>query len=214
MTHRPRGAAIAGALIATLTLAGCGGDDSAVGSGTGSNVPPAAAGSVSKEHNAADVQFARDMIVHHRGAIEMADLAPSHAVSPEVKALAEQIRAAQQPEIDTMTGFLKAWGENLAPTGGANSGGMNHGGMDHGGMRPMPGMMSPQQMQQLGQAQGVDFDRMFLQMMIEHHNGAIEMARAEQVNGQNPQAIALAKRIETTQAQEVQRMQQLLQTLT
>lgn len=215
MTHRPRAAAIAGALIATLTLAACGGNDPAVSSGTGSNVPPAASGStVSKEHNNSDVRFAHDMIVHHRGAIEMADLAASRAVSPEVKALAEQIRAAQQPEIDTMTGFLKTWGENLPPTDSANSGGMNDGGMNHDGMRaPMPGMMSPQQMQQLGQAQGVDFDRMFLQMMIEHHNGAIEMARAEQANGQNAATIALAKQIETTQAQEVQRMQQLLQTL-
>ncbi len=111
-----------------------------------------------------------------------------------------------------MTGFLKTWGEKPPQADSANNGGMH--GMDHGEMRePMPGMMSRQQMQQLGQTQGVDFDRVFLQMMIEHHNGAIEMARTEQANGRNLHAIALANQIEITQAQEVQHMQQLLQTL-
>lgn len=100
-----------------------------------------------------------------------------------------------------MTGFLTAWGQNVTGDG------------DMEGMAGMPGMMDPQQMQQLGQAQGVNFDRMFLQMMIEHHNGAIEMARAEQANGQNPQAIALAQKIEADQSREVQRMGQLLQSL-
>ena len=65
-------------------------------------------------------------------------------------------------------------------------------------------------MRQFGQAQGVAFDRMFLQMMIDHHDGAIEMARGEQVDGQNPQAVELAKQIEAAQAAEVQRMQQQL----
>ncbi|MFN2495349.1 MAG: DUF305 domain-containing protein [Pseudonocardiaceae bacterium] len=192
---------IAGALITTLILASCGGADSSAGSPQGGNASaPPPSSQVSEEHDAADVQFARDMIVHHEQAVEMADLAETRAQNPEVKALAEEIRAAQQPEIDIMTGFLTAWGENPSQGGGM-------GGMDHSGM---PGM-SQQQMQQLGQAQGVAFDRMFLQMMINHHNGAIEMARGEQVDGQNPQAIELAKQIEAAQAAEVQHMQQLLQ---
>jgi uncharacterized protein (DUF305 family) len=201
VNHRVRGAVIVGALITTLTLASCGGADSSAGSPQGGNAPaPASSSQVSEEHNAADVQFARDMIVHHEQAVEMAGLAETRAQNPEVKALAEEIRAAQQPEIDIMTGFLTAWGENPSQGGGM-------GGMDHSGM---PGMMSQQQIQQLGQAQGVAFDRMFLQMMIDHHDGAIEMARGEQVDGQNPQAVELAKQIEAAQAAEVQRMQQLL----
>lgn len=210
MSYRARGAAIAGALIATLTLAACGSGEP-TGSGGGGNPPAASSATVSKEHNAADVQFARDMIVHHRQAVEMADLAATRAQSREVKELAEQIRAAQQPEIDTMTGFLTTWGEPVA--GGGGMGGMDGGMGGMGGMGSMPGMMSPQQMQQLGQAQGVDFDRRFLQMMTEHHNGAIQMARLEQATGQNPQATELARKIEATQAQEVQRMAQLQQTL-
>jgi uncharacterized protein (DUF305 family) len=73
-----------------------------------------------------------------------------------------------------------------------------------------PRMMSPQEMDQLRHAHGKAFDRMFLQMMIRHHQGAVEMARTELAHGVNPEAKRLARQIETSQTSEVSQMQQML----
>jgi len=194
-------AALVGGLTLALTLSACGGGDASSTSGSGA--PPAAsveASGISQEHNAADVEFARQMIPHHRQATEMAELAADRAESEDVKALAEEIIGAQQPEIETMTAMLETWGQPMTGDGSME-------GMDMGGTT---GMMRPQQMTELENASGAEFDRLFLQMMISHHKGAIEMARAEQVDGQNPQAIELAKQIESTQIEEIGRMQSLL----
>jgi uncharacterized protein (DUF305 family) len=77
----------------------------------------------------------------------------------------------------------------------------------------MPGMMSDAQMQELTAATGAEFDRLFLQLMIVHHQGAIEMADTELADGSNPAAVALAESITTSQTAEITEMQQLLQTL-
>lgn len=108
----PRGLVVAG----TLTLAACGGDndDSMNGmSGMGSSSPAAPSSSMdaASDFNDADVTFATDMIPHHRQAVEMAKLAETRAKSPEVKNLAVQILNAQDPEIQTMSGWLTAWGK-------------------------------------------------------------------------------------------------------
>jgi uncharacterized protein (DUF305 family) len=86
-----------------------------------------------------------------------------------------------------MSGWLKAWGKPV-PTSGEG----------HGGGHEMPGMMSEADMRMLNQTKGAEFDTMFLQMMIEHHDGAIIAAEDEQANGKNPDAKALAERVETT----------------
>lgn len=192
-------AAAGGALTFVLAVTGCGTNDTIS--------TPTAATTVSEVHAAPDVEFAQQMIVHHRGAIEMVDLAADRAQNPEIQALAEEIRAAQA-EIDAMSNWLQTWGEEVP-----GDTGMDHG--DMGGMEAMdmPGMMSPEQMQQLAQAEGAAFDRTFLEMMTEHHRGAVQMAQTEQAEGENPEAIALAEQIETSQAQEIDRMQQLLQSL-
>ena len=149
------------------------------------------------------------MIVHHREAIEMADLAADHAASAEVKSLGEAISAAQGPEIETMTEFWQAWdAEVLVGMSMEGMGGMS--GMDMGAMR---GAMTPEMMDQLMAARGTAFDRMFLEMMTAHHNGAIEMARTEQAEGQNLQALELAAIIETDQSGEVEEMRQILASL-
>ena len=192
--------ALVGGLTLALTLSACGDGASST---SGSDAPPAApveASEISQEHDAADVEFARQMIPHHRQATEMAELAADRAGSEDVKALAEEIIAAQQPEIETMTAMLDRWGQSMSGDGPM-------GGMDMGGMN---GMMTPQQMTELENASDAEFDRLFLQMMIVHHEGAVEMARAEQVDGQNPQAIELAKQIESAQIEEIGRMQGLL----
>lgn len=148
-------------------------------------------------HNAADVTFAQEMIPHHQQAIEMAELAESRAESNEVKALAAQIEAAQDPEITTMTNWLEVWGEAQPTSPG------------HGG-HAMPGMMTSAQMGDLTAVSGAHFDRMFLTMMIAHHEGAIAMATTEQADGANPDAIALAGQIKSAQEAEIATMRGLL----
>ena len=108
-------------------------------------------------------------IEHHRQAVAMAELAGTRAADADVKSLAGKIKAAQQPEIDTMTGWLSAWGKAPMP----HASGMNMGGMSHG---PMPGAMSGADMQKLAAAKGSDCDRLFLTLMIAQHQGAVTMA--------------------------------------
>ena len=197
------------ALVAALTVAGCGGNDTSTGSTTSSS-----SSSSSSAFNDADVTFAQSMIPHHQQAVQMAKMAKTNASSPEVKQLAEKIEAAQGPEIDTMTGWLKDWGKK-APSGSESD---DMGGMDHDsdddrdsmGSGDMPGMMSGADMKKMMGASGAGFDRMFLTMMIEHHTGAIEMAKAEQANGKSTDALALAKKIEADQTAEIAQMKQLL----
>ncbi len=235
---RSGAAALAAAL--TLTVAACGGTSSTASSTAAAASSTSAAGVSSTspssammspppagaEHNAADVAFAQQMIVHHQGAVEMADLAPSRAANQQVKDLAARIKAAQAPEIEQMTGWLTLWGAAMSASAGASTTDDGMGGMDMGGMgkegemstgassgMAMPGMMSDAQMQELTDATGADFDRLFLQLMIVHHQGAINMAGTERLQGSNPAALALAESIKTSQTAEITEMQQLLNTL-
>jgi uncharacterized protein (DUF305 family) len=153
--------------------------------------------SPSADRNDADIAFATGMIPHHQQAVEMAELATERTITPEIKSLAARIQAAQQPEIDQMTAWLKAWGAPL-PAGG------------HAGHGAMPGMMTDEQMNQLRQAAGSEFERQFIVMMIEHHQGAVEMARTELNSGQNAEAKALAQRIIEDQQAEITKMQGML----
>lgn len=187
-------AALAGAL---LVLAGCG-DDSSEASG--------------ESHNDADVTFAQQMIPHHQQAIEMAQMAAAQAESPEVKDLAADIEAAQGPEIETLTGWLEDWDEEVPDSMSDMEGDMGHDMSDMGeeSSSEMSGMMSTEDMTALEASSGAEFDQMFLTMMIEHHQGAIEMAQTEQSEGEYAEAIALAEEIETTQSEEIATMEDLL----
>lgn len=195
-------AAVAGAGALAL-LTACGGGGSSTGghdmSAMSSNAPATTGGTTpAATFNDADVMFAQMMIPHHQQAVEMAELAETRAADPEVKDLAAKIKAAQDPEIQAMQGWLKSWGKP-APTGG----------MAHA----MPGIMSEEDMKKLEAAKGKEFDKLFAQLMIAHHNGAIEMARTELQDGANPEAKELAKAIETAQQAEVAQMQKLLDRL-
>ena len=126
------------AALTALVVAGCGSDDTpAAAPAPSATASPSALSStgVSAERNDADVVFAQMMIPHHRQAIEMAKMAASRAADPKVKALAGKIEAAQDPEIQTTSGWLMAWNAPM-PTGMP---GMDHGGMS---MPSMPGAMS------------------------------------------------------------------------
>lgn len=196
---------LVGAASLALVAAGCsgssggsGGDGTSSASGDGAATTEAVA-----EFNDADVAFAQGMIPHHQQAVEMADLAETRAESQEVKALAAQIRDAQDPEIEQMSAWLEEWGEPVEST----DSGMDDGEM--GGMT-MDGMMTDAQMTDLEGASGAAFDTMFLEMMIDHHGGAIGMAKMEIADGSNPDAIALAEAIASAQEAEIETMQALL----
>ena len=205
-------ARLAGGLVAgAIVLAGCSGEDR---SGAGESDAPAAAQAA--EFNDADVAFAQGMIPHHEGALMMSEFALERAEDPRVRELAERIEAGQDPEIDLMTGWLEDWGQPVEADsmdgmdhGGTDHGGTDHGGMDMGGM-DMGGMdMGGMDMEDMPAAGG-GFDRMWLESMIEHHDGAVVMAQTEIEDGQNEEAIALARVIVDTQTQEIEEMQQLL----
>jgi uncharacterized protein (DUF305 family) len=205
LTHRA--GVLSAALLTGVLLSGCGSNDSGAhnsssmpGMGNGASVAPS--GSAAATFANADVTFAQQMVPHHQQAVAMAALADTRATDPDVKKLAEQIKAAQQPEITTMTGWLTAWGQP-APTAS-----MDHG-MDMSG-GAMPGMMSVADMKKLTAASGKDFDKEFLTMMIAHHEGAVTMAKDEVANGKNPDATALAQQVITSQQAEIATMKSIL----
>ncbi|MEU4478030.1 DUF305 domain-containing protein [Micromonospora sp. NPDC023966] len=223
-----RRSALAGvALSALLVTAACSGGDDMAGMEHGNSAPSAStSSSANATFNDADVMFAQMMIPHHRQAVEMADLAPTRASDPELKDLAAKIKAAQDPEITTMKGWLTSWGKptdlpsNHSMPGMSSGPGHNMPGMsaspghDMPGMNSeMPGMMSEQEMADLAAATGTEFDKQFAEMMIGHHNGAVEMAKTEQTSGSNPEAKALAAKIASDQAAEVQTLQKILDRL-
>lgn len=172
-----------------LTLAACGDDTSK---------------ETAADFNDADVSFAAQMIPHHQQAIEMSQLADERAASDEVKELATQIEAAQGPEIETLTGWLEAWGEETP------SDDMDHSDMGHGTDSGMSGMMDAEQMSTLESASGAAFDRMFLQLMVDHHEGAVEMAKIEVTDGENSDAIDMAQKVISDQQAEIDQMLALL----
>ncbi|MFC8421906.1 DUF305 domain-containing protein [Streptomyces sp. NPDC057236] len=201
-----RTAAVAAAGAAALVLAACGGNgdgDSPAGhnghNATTSSSAPASASASQGQHNAADVAFAKGMIPHHRQAVEMADLAPDRAQSADVKKLAADIKKAQDPEIKTLSGWLTSWGEEV-PAEGA---------MDHS-MHDMGGMMTAEEMTELENTSGKAFDTAFMQMMIKHHEGAVEMAKTEQADGTYGPATKMAGEIISSQSAEIEQMNGLL----
>lgn len=189
-------AAIALLATAGLTLSACGDDPDKDATGATSS---------DSAFSDADVTFAQQMIPHHEQAIEMAERAQGRASSGEVLELAENIEAAQGPEIDTLAGWLETWDQEVP------SGGMDHGDMGHDSDGAMPGMMDEDAMNDLMAASDADWDRMFLEMMIEHHEGAIEMAQTEVDQGENPDAVAMAEKIISDQQAEITQMQDLLE---
>ena len=175
--------------------------ESATSSATGS------AEEVSAEHNDADVMFAQMMIPHHQQAVEMSEmLLAKDDVPAEVAAFAQKVIDAQGPEIERMNAMLTAWGQDPVDTDGMD--GME--GMDHGGMS---GMMSEEDMTALDQAQGTEAARLYLEQMTAHHKGAVDMAKDEAKDGQNPQAVQLAEQVIADQEAEITEMEQMLQEL-
>ena len=164
----------------------------------------------SADFNATDVGFAQGMIPHHAQAVEMADMALSSSTNADVLALAKQIKAAQNPEIETMSGWLRAWGQKVPAMNSMSDGG--HDMTDMSGMM-MDGMMTEKDMDRLESSTGSAFDRLWLELMIQHHEGAVRMSEDELKDGKNPEVKALAQTIITAQQAEITKMNSLLTTL-
>lgn len=171
-----------------LVAASCGSSDH--GSSSDISVPADAS------HNAADVMFVQGMIPHHEQAVEMADLALANTTTAPILTLATQIRAAQDPEIQTMRGWLKTWGQKEMS-------------MDDGGHGAMDGMMGEGDMKKLEAARDGTFDPRFLEMMIEHHEGAIKMSEKVKADGKSAEVRTLADAIITAQQAEIAEMKAL-----
>lgn len=150
--------------------------------------------------NDADVDFAKGMIPHHEQAVQMSELVPDRSSDPAVIELAAAISKAQEPEIETMQRFLTEW------TGSAATG---HEGHDMGAMG-MQGMVDGATMKRLGTLKGAEFDTLWLQSMIGHHEGAIAMANTEIADGADADAKDLAAEIVKTQQAEIDQMKQML----
>ncbi|SNT37434.1 Uncharacterized conserved protein, DUF305 family [Streptosporangium subroseum] len=149
---------------------------------------------------AADVRFAEGMIPHHRQALEMAALVRPRSSSPVLWKLAERVTAAQRPEIAAMTSWLKSAGR--APAG-YDGGGGPHG--DHGDHA-----VTQEQENQLRTARGTDFDRLFLSLMIVHHEAAVTMAKQQIEDGTDRIMLAMAADVVSGQAIEITRMRREL----
>ncbi|MGW1428726.1 DUF305 domain-containing protein [Streptomyces sp. NPDC002431] len=206
-------AAVGTAAVLALALTACGSsDDSSDGSsmpGMDHGSPSASAPAAAGTFNDADVEFAQQMIPHHQQAIEMARLADGRAADAEIKKLASAIEDAQDPEINTMKGWLTSWGKPLPDASMGDMPGMDHGSDGAG----MPGMMSDKEMDGLEAARGKDFDRKFAQLMIGHHEGAVTMAEKEQKDGRNADAKKLAEAVVTAQTAEIEQMNKILDRL-
>jgi uncharacterized protein (DUF305 family) len=208
MTHRIaplRLVATAVFVALAVVSAGCGSDHGSMdmagmdmGQTMGTN--PIAANA---EFNGADVEFAQGMIVHHGQAVQMADFALTNSTDPAMLELAQKIKAAQEPEMAQMTAWLEAWGQPVPDPM------MDHNQLDHGAM-PMGGMVDQQQMSALQQASGAAFDEQFFDLMIQHHRGAVDMARYVIDNGTYPPVRQLADDVIRVQEAEIAEMEALL----
>ena len=195
-----------GLIVGAVVLAGCSNGKEVSDTATSSSVSDPADRS---PFNNADVTFVQGMIPHHQGALAMAQLAVGRAQDPRILDLASRVEAAQEPEIEAMTAWLEEWGEPLPEdTMSEDMGGMDHGsgGMDMEGV-PEGGVTD------LGGASGPEFDRMFLEMMVEHHRGAVDMAETELAEGAYPDAIDLASEIAESQTTEIAEMETILSEL-
>lgn len=187
----------AGLLLAACSGSGSGSDGSMGGMDHGGKTTASSAPASAGAFNDADVMFAQMMIPHHEQALEMAKLADGRAEDAEIKKLVGAIEQAQDPEIQKMKGWLRTWGKPESMGGG------------HG----MAGMMSDADMKALAATKGRAFDRKFAELMIAHHQGAVEMAKTEQKNGSDAAAKKVADDVVRTQDAEIAQLKKILERL-
>lgn len=193
------------ALATAITLSACSDSSSGMSgmegmdhssSSASSSASPSSTAATAEDFNDQDVMFAQMMKPHHEQAVEMSDMIlTKDGISTDVTDLATQIKEAQGPEIAQLEEWLTAWGAEDSMSG-----------MDHS----MDGMMSDEDMSALKSATGAEAEKLFLEQMMMHHEGAVEMAQTEVDEGQNADAIEMATMIVQTQTEEIATMQELL----
>jgi uncharacterized protein (DUF305 family) len=172
--------------------------------------------SARQRYSAADVAFVTGMIGHHAQALGMANLAPTNGASSAIRILAARIHNAQTDEIALMQRWLRARGEPVPEVHVEGARVTIHGTGVHTGHDAMPGMLSEDQLRTLATAQGPAFDRAFLTLMIQHHEGAITMVStlfATDGAAQDQAIFALARDVQVDQRTEVARMRLMLAAL-
>ena len=177
-------------------------------------------------HTQADIRFMQHMIVHHDQAVEMNALIAERTSTQQVIALGERIARTQHSEMAMMRRWLRERDAPLSDphlhhghamhsghSGHGDHAGMGHDAGDRDDVPLMPGMLSPHQMAELAAARGRSFDRLFLEGMIHHHEGALAMVEAllaEPGNGEDPQLSEFLTHVTADQAAEILRMQSML----
>jgi uncharacterized protein (DUF305 family) len=190
----------------SLLLAACGQDDDPTIEAPADEQPaddPAAEedAAVEGEHNEADVEFVQGMIPHHEGAIEMAELVEDRTERQELVDLADEIIEVQDEEIAQLRGMLDRMGaDEMAMDDDMDD-------MDHGDM----GMMDDAEMEELRALEGDEFDRRFMEAMIVHHEGAIDMAERVLAEGQDAEVAEVAQEVITAQEAEIEQMDRWLE---
>lgn len=176
-------------------LAGCSVDFGALLSGGGQTTAeqPGGGGSEEQTLDPQDIMYLQMMIVHHGQAIELADLALANTSTPEIVDLATRIKASQEPEIATMSSWLE-----------------NAGASTEGHVMDMDGMVDPETMAELASLTDSAFDALFLMSMIQHHQGAIDMASDIASLTSNNEVVAFADTIREAQSAEIDEMNLLL----
>jgi uncharacterized protein (DUF305 family) len=204
-------------LLSVATVPGCRGTPKATAqpsaqpvSGDVAAIAKAKIDSARYPYTAADVHFMSGMIAHHAQAIAMSRWAPTHGASASVRTLAERIINAQQDEIVTMQQWLRDRRQPI-PEPRATGTTMTMNGMEHEML--MPGMLTEDQMKQLDDARGVEFDRLFLRFMIQHHRGAVSMVKdlfSTYGAGQDELVFKFASDVNVDQTTEIARMERML----
>jgi uncharacterized protein (DUF305 family) len=208
----------ASGLLALLTLASCG---MATRESAPKGVQPGAPGDSSRvltagavaerghsRHTEADVRFMQGMIAHHAQALEMTSLVPTRSSREDIHLLAQRIEASQQHEIGLMRRWLEQRGEEVPNLSAHHA---HHGaGVQH---ELMPGMLTPDELARLASATGAEFDRLFLELMIRHHEGALLMVQnlfASTGAGQDVDVFRIASEVDADQNMEIARMRRML----
>jgi uncharacterized protein (DUF305 family) len=200
-------------MAAVAALTGCADDETrphaAAGhggqgshSGTAADEPEPVTPPPGADWNADDAAYLTAMIHHHRQAIEMSELAATRAADPAVRTLADGIGAGQGTEILTMAAWLDSRSLDVPTLADIEGGHVAH--------ATMPGMLSQDQMADLGAASGASFDELFLTSMVQHHLGAVEMAEHEVAQGLDTVVVDMATEVIAGQTAEIRRMRQLL----
>ena len=200
----------AGAL-ASAVLAGCAG--ASAGSSPAAQAAPTPVAAVYATPNPGDVNFMKGMIPHHAQAVLIAGWAPSHGARPDVQRLCERIVVAQRDEIGMMQNWLREKGQEVTSATATHMR-MTMGGMTHDML--MPGMLTDDELKQLDAARGSEFDRLFLEAMIRHHQGAISMVEdLEKIDGarQDETVFRFSQDVFADQTTEIERMQKMLATI-